>query len=155
MSEAAPASNKNAPKPKILIFRGITKTHERDRAGAWWSTDPYYALFHAGGGAGSLFVASVDEETLAKLSKDASIDEDYENYLFPKQDPPGIRTASTEEIEALRGARPTQPEDENPLSVGMVMHPNNAVEIGQRIFGDGDLGSLAVSEAVTVITETK
>lgn len=131
-----------------LVFRGVAE-HNRERAGKWWSTDPYYALFYAKGGKGVLFVADVDNGYLQSHGNDASIDEGYENYTFPHIDPPGMRVATPEEIQELKDARPKPPAGEEPLFPGMVIHPENAVELGIKIFR-GNAGSIALPQVVTV-----
>ncbi len=134
----------------ILLYRGVPEhSDEKERVGRWWSTDPYYAYHYSSGGNGRLFVAQVQPEVLSELAKDVSIDEGYENYLFPDEDPAGARTASEEEIVALRSATMIVEHDDIPGG-SMIQRPHNAVEIGYEIFGQKDIGAAALSETARV-----
>ncbi|GAC1387506.1 MAG: hypothetical protein NVS1B7_0840 [Candidatus Saccharimonadales bacterium] len=138
----------------VLLYRGVPERKDNDRLGRWWSTDPYYAYHYSNGGKGRLFVASVDETTLKTHAKDVSIDEGYENYLFPSTDPSDTRIASDEEIDALRAATTIESPDDMPGGP-LIKRPDNAIEIGYAIFGPKDIGSTALSETTAIFPETE
>lgn len=114
----------------VLLFRGVDIESSGDRAGKWWSTNPYYSLRRSDTGKGSLFVAKVSPADLVK-AKDVSLEAEYQNYFFEEEDPPGTREVTEEEMKKLlenttftKGA----------LGGQMMATPQNAVEIGRRIF---------------------
>lgn len=90
----------------IHLFRGIGKPNNLDRIGRWWSTNPYYAMVYGGSMVGQIYVATISkallQQGLADRSiKDASQDE-YPNYIFANQDPPGARPLTMPEIAKLQ-----------------------------------------------------
>jgi len=70
---------------------------ERERKGAWWTTDPYSAYVYSSGGHGTMFIATVDKTILDSLAKDVTTESGYENYLFPETDPPEARIVTDDE----------------------------------------------------------
>lgn len=140
-------------KDKILLYRGTAEAREdASRAGAWWSTDPYYALRFSNGGEGQLFVAQVQREELTNYATDVSLDEGYENYLFAERDPDSVRLATSEEIKALNGRAAIDTPPNMPGGGSMLKRPDNPIEVGYEIFGPKDIGAVALSEA-TLSTE--
>ena len=130
-----------------LIYRGTGENRGHERMGAWWSTDPYYSLRYADGGKGQFFVAQVDDDELTKHANIASIDEGYEIYIFPMQDPTTARLATAEEIEALR----SEAIIDNPTDLPggpLLRRPSNSVEIGYRIFAPQAIGATATNKLV-------
>ena len=117
----------------VFLYRGINRTHDSKRAGGWWSTNPYYSLVRVGNG--SMFVAIVDKSELKQHATDVSIEADYENYLFPDQDPSTARMVTPEELEALRKKATFS---KGAIGGTMMKPPDNPIEAGREIFSPHD-----------------
>jgi hypothetical protein len=115
----------------VRLYRGIGKKIERERAGAWWSTNPYYALRYSNAGGGEMFVAFATEEQLVLLAKDVSIESDYQNYFFREQDPPKMRSVTAQEIDELKSYAQFHKQE---IGAVTMKPPENFIEIGNRIF---------------------
>ena len=126
--EAEPQNSSN------IIYRGVGPGDDRERAGAWWTTNPYYALAFTRGG-GTLFVSKVGRDVLDGAS-DVSQDE-YPNYGFPDADPPGVRVATEDEIAQLRALGETEAPVglSSDLPGGQLQHtPDNPIAAGEQVF---------------------
>ena len=140
MSEQRNLSNPNY-EPEFahtLLYRGVSADNDRSRIGAWWTTNPFYALSFANGENGRMYVARVDTVNLSFTAHDVSQDEGYENYGFIDDDPEAARLVTQEETNALltvsQGNTTTRSSD---LPGGPLMKtPDNPVEIGKQVFED-------------------
>lgn len=118
----------------VYLFRGLANTKE-GRIGAWWSTNPYYALRFAQGGTGSLYMAKVPMSAL-NTAIDVSTENEYSNYFF-NTDPPDARLVPPEKIKELQSYMVAS----NGLIGGTLQRPpTNPVEIGRKVFGGASLG---------------
>lgn len=120
-----------------LIYRGVGQEDNRPRMGQWWTTNPYYALAYAGADNGQMFVARIDTDALARMARDVSQDEGYENYGFVEQDPPEARVVTQAEIEALMTISQNEAGNTGTpdLPGGQLLKtPNNPVEAGRIVF---------------------
>ena len=117
--------------PTVYLYRGINSpANQGQRLGAWWTTDPYYALRYAGH-KGEMYHAPIKQSQLKQLAHDASIESEFQNYIFP-QDPPGLRPVTPQEISRLRQHQTTTP---SPVGGPLVKSPPNPIDVGRSIFG--------------------
>lgn len=116
----------------ILIYRGIDKSNVRERLGAWWTSDPFYALRYSSGGKGELYHAKVTPQQLKSMAHDVSFEAETKTFTFPKADPPGAQRATSEQISALKSH---QVVTRMPIGGDIVKNPANPAEVGREIFG--------------------
>ena len=123
---------------EILLYRGINQPDLKGRIGAWWTTNPYYALRFSG--RKQMFVALVTKTELDALAEDVSIEENLQNYFFGKQDPVNTRQVTSEEITELEAhatfskPEPSKPGERPPPGGTMMKPPENFIQVGEKIF---------------------
>lgn len=115
-----------------LLYRGVNQPNLNRRIGRWWSTNPYYAL-HFAGSKGEMYVAKISKLDLKELAKDVSIEEDFENFFFQVQDPPGARKVIRREIKELLSFA-TFTETSGPGGT-LMKPPADPIAVGKEIFG--------------------
>ena len=104
-----------------------------------------------------MFVAEVDTETLERLANDASIEAEYQNYVFPEEDPPDARPVTAEEIAALKAATvvTSLKDTDFPGGGDMVQWPVNAVAIGQAIFRPNEAVNSTITSPIQLPAPTE
>ncbi|MBD3303794.1 hypothetical protein GF343_01490 [Candidatus Woesearchaeota archaeon] len=81
---------------------------------------------------GELYVARIDSEILKQMSKDVSIEAEFENFFFEKQDPPNVRRATPEEIVLLTGKATFS---QGRIGGMLMKPPEDPIAAGKAIFG--------------------
>lgn len=129
-NDEASQSPENTEDYLEYIYRGIDRAHEGERAGQWWSTNPYYVLNRVGKN-GTMFVATVSRSELEKHAKDVSLEAEYKNYFFSDKDPSTTRQATPKEMEELQ-SKATYVK----AKVGRMLMkpPENPIKVGREIF---------------------
>jgi hypothetical protein len=133
--------------PKVILYRGVNASKVRGKVGIWWSTNPYYSYTFSNSGK-NLYYIIMDREELNRRIKsgeveDASLESEYENFLFKKIDPENyeIKHANQNQVRALldESEKRAPKGKTNPfLPGGKLMYtPPNAIDIGKAIFGGG------------------
>lgn len=117
--------------PEILIYRGVVSPKE-GAVGRWWSTNPYYAFRYSDTGEGELYYTKMKLSEIKRLSSDASLEHEFQNYVF-KEDPPNIRKATNEQTKLLRSKIIFT---RGFIGGDMATWPDDAVEIGKSIFDE-------------------
>ena len=115
---------------EVLLYRGINQPNLKNKIGHWWSTNPYYAQRFMGP-KGEMYVAKIDSALLEKMSKDVSIEAEFQNYFF-EEDPPGVRRVLPEEITLLLGKATYS---EARLGGTLMKPPDDPIAAGKEIFG--------------------
>ena len=119
---------------KIILYRGVKQPNLKGRVGKWWSTNPYYAFLYSNDGK-NFFYCVMEKKYLNENSLDVSLEDNFDNYFFAKEDPPEIKLATHAQIKKLISYVTITPKIGKRPGGDLFKPPEDPIAVGNSIFG--------------------